>query len=213
MKIIDINFKHSAVAVALLVFGATASTTAQVRTQTQTQPRTETRTQDQDQMDYDEIFQDVDNTETHRAIDLLRQDENFSTFIELLEESGLEKSLRAQDEVTIFAPTNQAFEQMRKQEYNRLRDPQHRGDLIRIINAHVVARKIYTNEFQSNHVLEGTDGDIEIQTAGHVGAGAMPDAIIVGGAEIIRHDIETSDGIVHIVNRIVRPDGFRTGFY
>jgi len=212
MKIININLKNSAIAAALLIFGATVSTTAQVRTQTQTQTRTETRTQDEDQMSYEDMFQHVSDTESHSALDLLKQDDNFSTFIELLEHSGLEKSLKAQDEITIFAPTNQAFDQMRKEEYEKLRNPQNRGDLMRIISAHMVPRKIYANEFQSNQVLESTDGNIEIQTSGQAG-GAMPNAIVVGGAQIMRHDIEAGNGLIHVVNRIVRPDDIRTTFY
>jgi len=169
---------------------------------------------DQERVVYDEVFSNIEETQRHSTLDLLRQDENFSTFIKLLEDSGLEKSLAVQDEVTIFAPTNHAFEQMRKEEYDRLKDPQNRGDLLRILSAHIVARKIYANEFQSNHVLSNPDGeDIEVHTTGQAGSGNLPTSIIIGGATIIRPDIETDDGVIHIVNRIIRPDGFQTGFY
>ena len=216
MKCLNINMKNVAAGVALVTFGATTDLSAQVRTQTQTQTGTETRMleRDQDRTDYDEIFSDISDTERHSALDLLRQDENFSTFLQLLESSGLERSLAMQDEVTIFAPTNQAFAQMRKEEYDRLKDPANRGDLMRIINAHVVPRKIFANEFQGNQVLSNPDGeDIAVETAGQAGSGALPNTIIIGGATIIRHDIETQDGVIHIVNRIVRPDGFQTAFY
>jgi len=215
MKYLNFNLKNAAFGVALLTFGAATDLSAQVRTQTQTQAGTETRTQerDQDQIAHDEIFRNIDDTERHSALDLLKQDENFSTFIKLLEDSGLEKSISVQDEVTIFAPTNQAFEQMRKEEYDKLKNPENRGDLMRILSAHVVARKIYAIEFQSNHVLNNPEGeDIEIQTS-QGAAGSFPTTIIIGGATITRSDIETANGVIHIVDRIVRPDGFQTAFY
>jgi len=214
MKNLNIDISSFALAAALLVFGASTDLSAQVRTQTQTQVGNEIGTQDRDQADYEEIFGHVTDTGQHGALDLLRQDENFSTFIKLLEDSGLERSLSVQEEVTIFAPTNQAFEQMRKEEFDRLNDPANRGDLMSIINAHVVPRKILANEFRGNQALSSPEGgDIEVQTAGQAGSGALPHTIIIGGATIIRPDIETEDGVIHIVNRIVRPVGSGTGFY
>ncbi|KEO73754.1 fasciclin domain-containing protein [Anditalea andensis] len=212
MKLINNKLKIGTVSLVILMIGATGEVHAQGGMQTQSADRPAATIDTQ--MDYQDIFKDVTDTENHSALDLLKQDDNFSTFIELLEKSGLEKSVKAQEEITIFAPTNEAFKQMRKAEYDRLLDDKNRGDLIRVIQAHMVPRKIYASEFQSNHVLESADGDdIEIQTAGEVGAGAMPDAIIVGGAQIMRHDVETNDGLIHITNRIVRTDGNVTAFY
>ncbi|HSJ67512.1 MAG TPA: fasciclin domain-containing protein [Anditalea sp.] len=210
MKLINKNFKNSALAISFLMLGAMASVTAQERTQTQT----DSRTQDDTQMVYEELFQDVSDTESHDALDLLKQDENFSIFIKLLESSGLEQSIIAQEEVTIFAPTNQAFQQMRTEEYDKLKNSNNLDDLIRILSAHIVPRKIHAIEFQNNHILESPDGETtEINTPGSTGAGTRAGSIIVGGAEIIRHDVQAKNGLIHIVDRIVRTESNTTVFY
>lgn len=208
MKIINNNFRTVAFATAFMVFGCTASSLAQVRPQDQG-GQVE---QSMQERAYEELFTDVDNTNQHDILELLRGDENFSIFIELLEDSGLEQSLKQATPVTIFAPTNEAFKRMEKGEMANLKKEENRAMLTRVINTHVLPRKVYFRDFQADHVIQSAGGELDVETKGDVGVGAKPATVMIGGARIIRPDIDAKNGVIHIMDSVIITDDTRDTF-
>lgn len=212
MKTIDNKLKSIALAAAFLFMGCATSAIAQVRTQQQerTQTQTQMQAQDQDDLDYDSMFANVDNTDQHDVLSLLRRDENFSMFVELLENSGLDNSLDAISPVTIFAPTNQAFQELTKEEYDRLTKSENKANLNRILQAHFLPRKVYHNEFQQNQTIStGNQEEINVETAGTVPTAGHMATVVIGGASIVKPDVEASNGIIHVVDGVIFPGDTR----
>jgi uncharacterized surface protein with fasciclin (FAS1) repeats len=161
-----------------------------------------------DDAEYEEMFADVENTGDHDVLSLLKQDENFSAFVEMIEQSGLdlEESLERTGQITIFAPTNESLEGWKEE--NDLAEVQ------RIVKAHILPEKRFVSEFQDNQVIETADGlEIPVGTVGDHTEVGQPDQVIIGGARIVKSDVEASNGIIHVVNAKVRaeerPGGFR----
>lgn len=173
--------------------------------------RTETMTQDRELLAaepvaYDEIFDDIDNTEQYDVLTLARMDDNLSMFVELIEQAGLESSFEHLEEagavegLTVFIPTNQAFQDMSVERYQYLQDPQNRDELRRVLQAHVLPQEVPSIAFESNQRITTADGDeIPVTTE------AQGRAIFIGGAQIRRSDIEASNGTIHIVDAVIDP--------
>lgn len=190
-----------------------SETDTQVGTQTDTQMGTQTdqglettqteRVSNED-VQYAEMFEGVE-TEQYDVLSLIRMEPNLSTFVELLEMSGLEASLQVEmvEPVTIFAPSNQAFNEMDQGEYQRLTDPTNRTELVEFIQYHILPRKVYETQFNTTQVIE-TNGENNIPVDTRMNG----EVIFVGGAEIMKSDIEASNGVIHVVDGVVRPTEF-----
>ena len=108
---------------------------------------------DEEDITYYDMFEDVE-TENYDILTLAKMDENLSTFVNLVESSGLEASFSLAEPITVFIPTNEAFENISKERYAYLTDPQNRAELMQIIKAHILPNEVPTSRFNSTQVIE-----------------------------------------------------------
>lgn len=155
---------------------------------------------DEEKVDPSTIFADIEDTSQYDMLALAKMNENLSTFVELVESSGMAASVDMSKKYTVFVPTNQAFEQLSKEKYEELTDPKNKAMLLQVLYRHVLPNRVLTNEFEDSQVIT-TSGDEEI-TISKEGIGSN---VFIGGAEIIKSDIEASNGIMHIVDGVVTP--------
>lgn len=139
----------------------------------------------------------VDNTKQYNTIDLIYMDKDFSIFANLLTLSGLNTSLSMTDRAhTLFIPTNEAFEEMSIEKFAELTNPQNRAMLLKFVNRHFSGSKIDSRELTNYKVFDLNNNDrIKISNVG--------DRIVVGGSTVIAADIETANGVVHVVNDVI----------
>lgn len=186
------KIKYFAVAVALLFFGSTISAIAQ------------------EEVQYDKMFNKVEETGEHDVLSLLRMEEELSTFVQLIEQSGLLASMESAGPVTILAPTNDAFKEISKEQYEKLMDPENKVLLSKIIQAHILPNKVYMADFQENQIIETSEGEeIPVETAGTYSSAAEPASVAIGGASIVKSDVEATNGVIHIVDNVIIPDETR----
>lgn len=179
-----------------------ADDTAVVETDTEVVADTELLANEE--MAYADLFEEVE-TEQYDILTLVSMNPNFSTFIELIELSGLEVSLQVEvvEPVTLLAPTNQAFMDMDREEYARLTDPNNRTDLVRFIKNHILPSKVYEEEFNTTQIIE-TEGESEIPVDTRMNG----EVIYIGGAQIVKPDVLASNGIIHVMSGVVEPSKF-----
>lgn len=192
------NLKHFAIIVVFLVFGCAGYAEAQEDSAIG------------NEVTYDKMFNEVEETEKHDVLSLLRMEENLSTFYQLVEQSGLDTSIEFAGPVTILAPTNEAFQEMSREKYEKLTDPENRAYLTKVIKAHILPRKVNMAEFEENQIIETSEGEeIPVETAGAVSTAAEPTSVVIGGASIVKPDVEATNGIIHIVNDVIIPEETR----
>lgn len=150
----------------------------------------------------DEILGSVENPGNYTTIELAQMDRSLSTFMNLVALSDMGASWKlADEEFTIFIPTNAAFDEMEIERWNHLTNPKNQTDLIRFVKYHFVPKKIMKYDFEDDQIIStGVEEEIAISADGTF------DTVYVGGAKIIKADIEASDGIIHIMNSIVEPN-------
>ncbi len=154
------------------------------------------------QSNNDEILGHIENPENYETIELAQMDRKLTTFMNLVALSDLGVSWKLADqEFTVLIPTNSAFDEMTIDRWNHLTNPEHRADLIRFVKYHFIPNKVMKSEFKDNQIME-TGQEEEIM----VYANENFDTVTIGGAKIIKADIQASDGIIHVTNGIVKPN-------
>jgi len=139
----------------------------------------------------------VDDTKEYKTIDLIYMDKDLSIFANLLTLSGLDTSLAmTEKEHTLFVPTNEAFKYMSIKRFAELTNPKNRAMLVKFVNNHFTASKIQSYQLTEFKILDlDNNNRIQISEYGN--------SVFIGGAKVIASDIETANGLVHVVNDVV----------
>jgi uncharacterized surface protein with fasciclin (FAS1) repeats len=124
-------------------------------------------------------------------------DKDLSIFANLLNLSGLSASLAMTDQAhTLFVPSNAAFVDMTIENFAELTNPKSRTNLIEFVKRYFISSKIHSRELTELKVITLTDGKtIPVSKSGYNTS--------VGGATIAVADIETSNGIIHVLNDVI----------
>lgn len=149
-----------------------------------------------------EILGNIDNPKNYTTFTLAHMDRDISTFINLVALSDLELSLLMADDHTVFIPTNEAFKEMEVNEFLHLTHPDNKADLVKFVKYHFLPNKVMKYDFKNSQAID-TQGaeDISVNVDEPYGT------VYIGGARIIKDNIETSDGVIHIVDRVIIPTG------
>lgn len=149
------------------------------------------------ELDAEEVEEVVD-TSTQTITEIAAADSNFSTLVAALTAAELTEVLNGEDEYTVFAPTNAAFDALPEGTLEALlEDPQ--GDLTQILLYHVVSGKVNASTvvgLSSAETAQGTEVSIEV-VDGKV--------ILDGEAEVIITDIQAKNGIIHVIDAVITP--------
>jgi uncharacterized surface protein with fasciclin (FAS1) repeats len=135
---------------------------------------------------------------TGNIADNLTKDE-FKTLNSALALAGLTDTLKQAGPLTIFAPTNQAF-QKNKAVYSQLLQPQNKEKLARVLKYHLIASTV-TSEDVNKGVIQTVEG-------GNVRITVTPEAVIINdNVKPIQPSIKASNGvIVRVDNLLLPPD-------
>lgn len=130
-------------------------------------------------------------------VDLVMQDDRFSTLRDLLEAADLVDTLRSEGPFTVFAPTNEAFNQVPQKTLDALMMDQEQ--LRKVLLYHVLqGQRIPASEAVSLESLAtANDQSISLQVSG--------DTLMVNDAKVIETDIAASNGVVHVIDRVLIP--------
>lgn len=117
----------------------------------------------------------------------------FKTLVAAVKAAGLVDALKGKGPLTVFAPTDDAFAKLPQGAVEDLLKPENRDKLIAVLTYHVVSGKILLAE-QTPPTLQGLP--IQIKTAG---------TFLVNGAKVITSDLITSNGVIHVIDKVLLP--------
>lgn len=125
-------------------------------------------------------------------------DENFSTLVTALDAAGLVGALSEEGELTVFAPTNDAFDALPEGTLDSLlADPE--GALSQILLYHVVSGVALAEdvvELDSVTTLQGDDITITVTEY---------DVILNDSANVTMTDIMATNGVIHVIDAVLLP--------
>jgi transforming growth factor-beta-induced protein len=122
---------------------------------------------------------------------------NFETLVAAVQAAGLVDALKGEGPFTVFAPTDDAFAALPEGTIDALlADPE--GDLTQILLYHVVPGKVMAADVSDGleaETLQGSKAAFSIDG----------DAVKIADANIVATDIETSNGVIHVIDAVILP--------
>lgn len=119
---------------------------------------------------------------------------DFSTLVAAVKAAGLVEALKADGPITVFAPTNAAFEKLGKEKVAAVLADKEL--LTKILKAHVVEGKVMAADAAK---LDGKKVNGFTVTADGSG-------VKIGDAKVIKADIVASNGVIHVIDTVLVPD-------
>lgn len=151
-------------------------------------------------VDINDMFDDIDDTEQYSVMELARKSPNLSTFVKLIEQAGLEDDVERLDEMTFLAPTNEAFAKLSKDKLSKLLLTENRALLSALVQAHILPSEVRSNQLQSNTRIRMTDQSYLPVSTDNSGT-----ITTVGNAQLVRTDVEASNGRIHVLDSVILP--------
>ncbi|NBD37158.1 MAG: hypothetical protein GVY10_01145 [Verrucomicrobia bacterium] len=122
-----------------------------------------------------------------------------SSLATALTEAELVETLRGDGPFTVFAPVNSAFEALGQETLDDLFMDENIATLQDILLFHVVSgARVYESEVAPG-MVQMANGDMAEITADEDGN------VFIEGAQIIQTDINTSNGVVHLIDTVITP--------
>jgi uncharacterized surface protein with fasciclin (FAS1) repeats len=125
----------------------------------------------------------------------------FNTLVAAVEAAGLVEALKAEGPYTVFAPTDEAFAALPAGTVESLLEPENRDMLVAVLTYHVVPGKVMAGDVIGTQTAAST-----LQGSDVVIFGADADGIVrVNDAAVIAADVEASNGVIHVIDRVILP--------
>ena len=112
--------------------------------------------------------------------------------------ADLVDTLKGMGPFTVFAPTDDAFAQIDEATLNDLLKPENKSTLAGILTYHVLSGKVMSGDISGTIEAVTVNGQKLIVKAEN-------GKVFVNDAEVITADIETTNGVIHVINKVVLP--------
>ena len=135
--------------------------------------------------------------EAGNSVEVASGDETFSTLVTAVSAAGLAETLSdSSASYTVFAPTDEAFNQLPEGTLEYLLQPENKEVLQRVLSYHVLPQEVTSSEISGGEV-ETLDGGLVTEIT--------EEGVVVNNASVVTPDIEASNGVIHAVNRVLLP--------
>ena len=136
---------------------------------------------------------------------------NFKTLLKALDAADLTKVLKGKGPFTVFAPTDEAFAKVPKEQLDALLQPENKKSLASTLNAHVVPGKAVKSE----RFVKAKGLYLRMNNNSVLAIDAKDPAkgIKFGEATVTKADIDASNGVIHVVDTVYVPKRVRVVLY
>jgi uncharacterized surface protein with fasciclin (FAS1) repeats len=120
----------------------------------------------------------------------------FSTLVKLVKKAGLVSTLSGKTRYTVLAPTNTAFARVPKRTLNAL--AKNKAKLRAVLLYHVLKGAVPARTVVTLHSAKTVNG-------ARIHIRVRHKQVYVDNARVIKTDIRASNGIIHVINRVLIP--------
>lgn len=139
---------------------------------------------------------EIPDTSQSNIVELAVADGRFTTLVQALQATGLDQALQAEGPFTVFAPTDEAFAALPAGTLEGLTSEQ----LSNILLYHVVEGRVLAAD------VVGLDGqEVPTLLGQPVTVTVEGDIVRINGAQVIITDIETANGVIHVIDQVLLP--------
>lgn len=124
---------------------------------------------------------------------------SFSTLVAAVQAAGLVDTLKGDGPFTVFAPTDEAFAALPEGTVEELLKPENKDQLVAILTYHVVPGKVMSGDLRDDMMATTVQGsDVMID---------LDNGVMIQDASVVSADIETSNGVIHVIDKVILPEG------
>jgi len=127
---------------------------------------------------------------------------SFKTLIAAAQAAGLADTLASGMNLTVFAPTDQAFAKLPAGTVESLLKPENKDQLVAVLSYHVLPRVLTSNDLPK--------GPIHVRTLKRNGDRTLAiskstKGVTVDTAQVVKADIMTDNGVIHVIDAVMLP--------
>ncbi|WP_107666975.1 fasciclin domain-containing protein [Cyanothece sp. BG0011] len=122
--------------------------------------------------------------------------DNFEILVAAVKAAGLVDTLSGEQEFTVFAPTDEAFAALGEDTLEELLKPENKDKLTAILTYHVVPGVVTSSDLQAGKVKTVQGSDLEVD---------LGEGVMVDDATVVQADIMTSNGVIHVIDKVILP--------
>lgn len=138
------------------------------------------------------------NTQDKTLLGLAESNSSFSVLAQAIKAAGLTEVLQGKDNLTVFAPTDDAFKKLPQDALQDLLKPENKEVLVKILTYHVVSGSVLSRDLKSGEIKSVEGGAIKVEVDPKTG-------VTVNDAKVIQADIKGSNGVIHAINEVILP--------
>ena len=134
--------------------------------------------------------------EVGNIVEVAQGNPEFSTLVTAVTAAGLGEALSGAGPLTVFAPTNAAFEALPAGLLQKLLLPENKETLTKILTYHVVAAKVMAADVKAGDVTTLEGSTFAITTEG---------GVKVNASNVTATDVAASNGVIHVIDAVLVP--------
>ncbi len=126
----------------------------------------------------------------------------FGTLLAAAQAAGLADALATGENLTVFAPTDEAFAALPEGTVETLLKPENKDQLVAVLTYHVVGRELTSN------MLPGRQIHVKTIKAGGdrtIAVTKSSSGVTVDGANVVAADIRADNGVIHVIDKVILP--------
>jgi uncharacterized surface protein with fasciclin (FAS1) repeats len=139
------------------------------------------------------------NAMSKDIVDTAAGNDQFKTLVAAVKAADLVDTLKGDGPFTVFAPTDEAFAKLPDGTLEDLLKPENKDQLVAILTYHVVPGKIMAAD------IDGESKSVKTVQGDTLAVDAT-DGVKVDDATVVTADIETSNGVIHVIDTVLMPN-------
>ncbi|MBO6571303.1 MAG: fasciclin domain-containing protein [Balneola sp.] len=145
---------------------------------------------------------EVKAQEEANILELTSETETLSTLATAVEAADLEATFQSEGPYTVFAPTNEAFENLPEGVLNELLKPENKEQLVAVLTYHVVPGEVMSEDVTKTmkaKTIQGSNASIK----------SNGESVMIENAEVVKADMDASNGVVHVIDEVILPPSIK----
>ncbi|MFX0547366.1 fasciclin domain-containing protein [Roseovarius sp. S1116L3] len=136
-------------------------------------------------------------------VDIASSNPQFSTLTAAIGAAGLTDTLRGPGPFTVFAPTDAAFDALPAGTLDMLLMPENKDKLASILTYHVVPGAVTSDQLLGQRMDVTTVQGSTVRVDGR--GGKYGAAVRVNDANVTTADIMATNGVIHVIDKVLLP--------
>lgn len=146
------------------------------------------------------VIDEVILPQSDSILDIASSAGSFNTLAAALEAADLVDALSGDGPFTVFAPTDEAFAALPEGTLETLLMPENKDKLRSILLYHVVEGRVYADQaIESGQAATLQGGEVKVKKSWG--------DVKVNEAKVVTPDLEASNGVIHVIDRVILPQG------